>query len=544
MRDFDLVVIGSGPAGEWGAVQAALAGKRVAVVEREPVLGGTAANTGTLPSKTLRETSLHLSGLKARGLYSVETTLRHEATVSDFLYRERRVKGMERERIAHNLEHHGIQVFQGSGTLLDEHTVVVRRAGADDVRLTGAFILVATGSKPYRPPLYPFGDVRVHDSDEVLEIGQLPKSLVVVGGGVIGCEYACMFAALGIPVTLVEVKAELLSFLDDEFSALLAQRMEALGIRLRFGQTVEKVDVPAACEVPIRLTLSSGEEVSADQVLVASGRSANTDGLGLSELGVKLGARGQVEVGPASRRALGIRLRFGQTVEKVDVPAACEVPIRLTLSSGEEVSADQVLVASGRSANTDGLGLSELGVKLGARGQVEVGPGFQTAVPHIYAVGDVIGFPALASTSMDQARVAVEHAFCLGGPLSIATVLPYGIYTIPEVSMAGETEEGLRAKAIPYVAGRAHFATNPRGQIIGETHGLLKLLFHRESLKLLGVHVLGEQASELVHIGLVAMLTGSTARLFLETCFNYPTLSEAYKAATFDAMDRLKRGLV
>ncbi|MCK8503358.1 Si-specific NAD(P)(+) transhydrogenase [Myxococcus fulvus] len=467
MRDFDLVVIGSGPAGEWGAVQAALAGKRVAVVEREPVLGGTAANTGTLPSKTLRETSLHLSGLKARGLYSVETTLRHEATVSDFLYRERRVKGMERERIAHNLERHGIQVFQGNGTLLDEHTVVVRRADADDVRLTGAFILVATGSKPYRPPLYPFGDVRVHDSDEVLEIGQLPTSLVVVGGGVIGCEYACMFAALGIPVTLVEVKKELLSFLDDEFSALLAQRMEALGIRLRFGQTVEKVDVPAACEVPIRLTLSSGEEVSADQVLVASGRSANTDG----------------------------------------------------------------------------LGLSELGVKLGSRGQVEVGPGFQTAVPHIYAVGDVIGFPALASTSMDQARVAVEHAFCLGGPLAIATVLPYGIYTIPEVSTAGETEEGLRAKGIPYVAGRARFATNPRGQIIGETHGLLKLLFHRESLKLLGVHVLGEQASELVHIGLVAMLTGSTARLFLETCFNYPTLSEAYKSATFDAMDRLKRGL-
>ncbi|MCP3060502.1 Si-specific NAD(P)(+) transhydrogenase [Myxococcus sp. K38C18041901] len=468
MRDFDLVVIGSGPAGEWGAVQAALAGKRVAVVEREPVLGGTAANTGTLPSKTLRETSLHLSGLKARGLYSVETTLRHEATVSDFLYRERRVKGMERERIAHNLERHGIQVLQGNGTLLDEHTVLVRRVGADDVRLTGAFILVATGSKPYRPPLYPFGDVRVHDSDEVLEIGQLPKSLVVVGGGVIGCEYACMFAALGIPVTLVEVKTELLSFLDDEFSALLAQRMEALGIRLRFGQTVEKVDVPAACEVPIRLTLSSGEEVSADQVLVASGRSANTDG----------------------------------------------------------------------------LGLAELGVKLGSRGQVEVGPGFQTAVPHIYAVGDVIGFPALASTSMDQARVAVEHAFCLGGPLAIATVLPYGIYTIPEVSTAGETEEGLRAKAIPYVAGRARFATNPRGQIIGETHGLLKLLFHRESLKLLGVHVLGEQASELVHIGLVAMLTGSTARLFVETCFNYPTLSEAYKSATFDALDRLKRGLV
>jgi|SRR5215217_574276 len=466
MVDFDLVVIGSGPAGEWGAVQAAMAGKRVAVVEREPVLGGTAANTGTLPSKTLRETALHLSGLKARGLYSVETTLRHAATVSDFLYRERRVKGMERERIGHNLQSHGVQVIQGVGSFVDPHTVLVRRQGAEDVRLTGSVILIATGSSPYRPPLYPFGDIRVHDSDEVLEIGRLPSSLVVVGGGVIGCEYACMFAALGIPVTLVEVKPEVLPFLDDEISALLARRMEALGIRLRFGQTVEKVDVPAACEVPIRLTLSSGEEVDTDQVLVASGRSANTAG----------------------------------------------------------------------------LGLQELGVKLGARGQVEVGPDFQTAVPHIYAVGDVIGFPALASTSMDQARLAVEHAFKLEGPLAMASVLPYGIYTIPEVSMAGETEEGLRAKRVPYVAGRASFATNPRGQIIGETYGLLKLLFHRESLKLLGVHVLGEQATELVHVGLVAMLTGSTARLFIETCFNYPTLSEAYKAATFDALDHLKRG--
>ncbi|MCP3144713.1 Si-specific NAD(P)(+) transhydrogenase [Pyxidicoccus xibeiensis] len=465
MADFDLVVIGSGPAGEWGAVQAALAGKRVVVVEREPVLGGTAANTGTLPSKTLRETALHLSGFKARGLYSVETTLRHEATVSDFLYRERRVKGMERERILRNLERNGVEVVLGTGTLKDEHTVLVRRRDGTERQLTGSFILLATGSTPYRPALYPFGDPRIHDSDEILELGRLPRSLVVVGAGVIGCEYACMFAALGIPVTLLDVKPEVLPFLDDEISALLGQRMEALGIRLRFGHPVAKVDIPKA-------------------------------------------------------------------------PEAC---IRLTLESGEEVETDQVLVASGRNSNTSGLGLEALGVKFGKRGQVEVGPDFQTAVPHLYAVGDVIGFPALASTSMDQARIAVEHAFGLSGPRTMAPVLPYGIYTIPEVSMAGETEECLRDKGVPYVAGRAPFATNPRGQIIGETHGLLKLLFHRESLKLLGVHVLGEQASELVHIGLMAMLTGSTARLFVETCFNYPTLSEAYKTATFDALDTLKQ---
>jgi NAD(P) transhydrogenase len=286
---------------------------------------------------------------------------------------------------------------------------------------------------------------------------------VVVGAGVIGCEYACMFAALGIPVTLVDLKHEELPFLDDEISALLGQRMVALGIRLRFGQNVNTVEVPE----------------SQDE------------------------------------------------------------PIRLTLSTGEVVDTDQVLVASGRTANTAGLGLEALGVKLSKRGQVEVGPDFQTAVPHVYAVGDVIGFPALASTSMDQARIAVEHAFDLTSARTLAPVLPYGIYTIPEVSMAGETEQSLIAKGIPYVCGRASYLTNPRGQIIGEERGRLKLLFHRESLKLLGVHVLGEQASELVHIGLVALVAGAGTQLFVETCFNYPTLSETYKTATYDALQQL-----
>jgi NAD(P) transhydrogenase len=464
MADFDLVVIGSGPGGEHGALQAARLGKRVAVVEREPVLGGTAANTGTLPSKTLRETALYLSGHRARGLFGVESTLRHEATVSDFLYRERRVKELERQRISQALQLHGVEVVQGTGSLTDAHTVVVRREGQPERWLTASYILIATGSAPYRPPLYPFGDPRVHDSDEILDLIELPRALVVVGGGVIGCEYACMFAALGIPTTLVDVKKELLPFLDDEFSELLRQRMEALGVRMRFGFTVEAAHVPE------------------------------------------------------------------KTAE----------PIRLTLSGGEVLESDQVLVASGRSANTAGLGLEALGVGFGPRGHVEVGPRYQTAVPHIYAVGDVIGFPALASTSMEQARVAVLHAF--GDPYTPSPVLPYGIYTIPEVSMAGETEEALRAKGIPYVAGRAPFATNPRGQIIGETHGLLKLLFHRESLKLLGVHVLGEQASELVHVGLTALVAGAGAQLFVETCFNYPTLSEAYKSATYDALHQLRTG--
>lgn len=465
MADFDLVVMGSGPAGEQGAVQAARLGKRVAMVEREPVLGGTAANTGTLPSKTLRETALYLSGYRARGLYGVETTLRHQATVTDFLYRERRVKETERERIGHNLKHNGVEVIQGLASFADAHTVLVRRDGQPERRLTCDYVLIATGSVPYRPPLYPFGDPRVHDSDEVLEISALPLALMVVGGGVIGCEYACMFAALGAPVTLVDMKPELLPFLDDEFSDLLLQRMEALGVRMRFGHTVESIHVPEQATESIRLTLSGGELVEVDQVLVASGRSANTPGLGLEAIGVKVGPRGHIEVDSA----------------------------------------------------------------------------YQTAVPHIYAAGDVIGFPALASTSMEQARLAVLHAF--GHPFKPSPVLPYGIYTIPEVSMAGETEESLRAKAIPYVAGRAAFLTNPRGQIIGETFGLLKLLFHRESLKLLGVHVLGEQAAELVHVGLTALVAGAGAQLFVETCFNYPTLSEAYKTATYDALSQLPGAL-
>lgn len=463
--DFDLVVLGSGPAGESAAVHAARLGKRVAVVEREPVLGGTATNTGTVPSKTLRETALYLSGFRSRGLYGVDLHLRREASVDDFLHRERHVKESERSRIARNLQRHRVELLQGRASLVDRHTVAVHRPGAPDLCITGEFIFIATGSRPHRPPLYPFGDPRVHDSDELLELHAMPHAMVVVGGGVIGCEYACMFSALGVPVSLVEPRGELLSFLDEELSALLARRMGELGVRLHLGASVQSVHVP---------------------------------------------------------------------------PAHSE-PIRLTLSSGQELETDQVLVASGRTANTDGLGLGPLGVKLGSRGQVEVGAGYQTSVPNLYAVGDVIGFPALASTSMEQARLAVQHAFGKGDGLTLSPVLPYGIYTIPEVSMAGETEEALRSRGVPYVAGRAHYSSNSRGQIIGDTQGLLKLLFHRESLKLLGVHILGEQASELVHVGLLALMSGAGAQLFSEACFNYPTLSEAYKAATDDALAQLRQ---
>src|SRR5215470_16892419 len=430
MGEYDLVVIGSGPAGEKGAAQAGYFHKKVAVVERLSTLGGAGANTGTLPSKTLRETSLFLSGFRQRGLYGVDMRLDHQTGVRELLFRERAVAQEEQVRVAQNLRSHGADVYQGKGRLLDPHTVLVRRPGAEE-RLTAEVILIATGSTPFHPPLFNFSAPGIYDSDSILLMSEVPHSLVVVGGGVIGCEYACTFAALGIPVTLVEARTPLLSFLDLEMSTRLKARMEGLGVQFRMPATVESVDV---------------EE-------------------------------GRVTVG---------------------------------LKGGDSIAAAALLVASGRSANTAGMGLEE--------------------------AGDCVGFPALASTSMEQARVAMAHGFSLYPKDRLAPILPYGLYTIPELSMAGETEESCKQRGTDYVVGRAAYATNARGQIIGDGGGFLKLIFRREDMKLLGVHVIGEQASELVHIGLTALLCGAGAQLFIETCYNYPTLSELYKYATYNAM--------
>jgi NAD(P) transhydrogenase len=456
MPDYDLVVIGSGPAGEKGAAQAGYFRKKVAVVERLSNLGGAGANTGTLPSKTLRETSLFLSGFRQRGLYGVEMKLDGRTGVRELLFRERAVAMEEQVRVAQNLRSHGADVYQGKGRIVDPHTVLVRRPGAEE-RLTAKVILVATGSTPFHPSLFNFQAPGVYDSDSILLMSEVPHSLAVVGGGVIGCEYACTFAALGIPVTLVEARTPLLSFLDLEMSTRLKARMEGLGVQFRMPATVESVEVEEG-----RLTLG--------------------------------------------------------------------------LKDGGTVAAAALLVASGRSANTANIGLEEAGVKMGERGKVLVDEHFQTSVPSIYAAGDCVGFPALASTSMEQARVAVAHAFSLYPKDALAPVLPYGLYTIPELSMAGETEESLAQAKVDYVVGRAAYATNARGQIIGDGGGFLKLIFRREDLKLLGVHVIGEQASELVHVGLTALLCGAGAQLFIDTCYNYPTLSELYKYATYNAM--------
>ncbi|MBI5775387.1 MAG: Si-specific NAD(P)(+) transhydrogenase [Verrucomicrobia bacterium] len=460
-RHYDLVVIGSGPAGEKGAAQAAYFGKKVALIEKQPVLGGAAANTGTLPSKTLRESALYLSGFRQRGLYGITFSLKDKVTARDFLYRERLVVQSEQVRIAENLKRHKVDLYSGFAAFEDAHTISITPQHSPPAFIRGDIFLIATGSHPHHPANLPFHNSRVYDSDTILNIHDIPPTMLIAGGGVIGCEYACMFAALGIRVSLVEGRDRLLGFMDPEVSQVLASNLQAMGIELHMNDALE--------------TVTEGDT------------------------------------------------------------------FRVQLKSGKTLAVHTILAATGRTGNTHGLGLEKIGVQPTPRGHLEANEHYQTSQPHIYAVGDVIGFPALASTSMEQARVAMVHAFDLKYKSKVAHILPYGIYTIPECSMAGETEETLAKKKIPYVCGRAPYSSNARGQIIGDKEGFIKLIFHEENLKLLGVHVIGEQASELVHVGLMALLMEATADLFIQTCFNYPTLTEIYKYATYDALGNLAR---
>ena len=463
VRPFDLVVIGSGPGGEKGAAQAAYFGKKVAVIERENVLGGAAANTGTLPSKTLRESALYLSGFQQRGLYGVNLNVNEKVTARDFLYRERIVVDSERRRIADNIERHNIELFRGRAAFVDPQTVSITPLNGSPIHLRSDIILIATGSSPYRPPILPFEDSRVYDSDTILEIQDLPKSMMVIGGGVIGCEYACMFSALGIEVHLVEGRDRLLGFMDSEVTDTLTRCMQAMGISMCMPDEIQSVE--------------AGDRIS------------------------------------------------------------------VCFKSDKIINVDAVLAATGRNGNTLDLGLEAIGLETGSRGHLNVNEHYQTAIPNIYAAGDVIGFPALASTSMEQARIAMVHAFGLSYKTELASILPYGIYTIPECSMAGATETDLEKAGVPYVIGRARYDANARGQIIGDEQGFIKLLFHEEDMRLLGVHVIGEAASELVHVGLTALLVGAGADLFIATCYNYPTLTEIYKYATYDALGARARRL-
>ena len=457
MDRYDLVVIGSGPAGEKGAAQAAYFGKRVALVERALHVGGAGINTGTVPSKTLRETALYFSGLRQRGLYGVDYSVKPDLTVHDFMYREQEVVRSLREVVNANIEHHRIDLIRGEAVFEDPHAV---RVG--ERRLRGDVVLIATGSVPTRPAGVPFADPRVHDSDEILAMTRLPKSLAVVGAGVIGCEYATIFAALGIRVALIDGRDRLLGFLDGEVADRLRLQMQLLGVDVRLGETVIRYDTDA-------------------------------DG------------------------------------------------IRLDLKGGDALKTDAVLVAAGRVANVAGLALDRAGVAVNERGLLTVNDRYQTAVPHIYAAGDVIGFPALASTSMEQARVAMVHAFDLKYKTAVAPIFPLAVYTIPEIAMAGETEESCRGKNIDYCVGRALYRTNARGQIAGDLGGELKLVFRYPDKTLLGVHVIGEIAAELVHVGLMVLQVGGTIDAFISTVFNYPSLGDAYKYAAYDGLGALAR---
>ena len=461
IQSYDLVVIGGGPAGICGANTAAIFGQRVALVEKLREVGGAGINTGTIPSKTLRETALALSGWRSRKLFGVDLSLRREATIADFMRHEKNVAAHERRRREEQMRTYKVETFHGAASFVDPNTV---RVGPDRL-LHGEKILIATGSSPMRPAEFPFEHPRVHDSDEILEIGALPKTIAVVGAGVIGAEYACTFAALGVAVHLIDGRDSLLSFLDREISDSIQRAMTAAGVHFVWNEKVTRCDAPPMGNVT------------------------------------------------------------------------------LTLTSGSTLAVSDVLVAAGRQSNTADLNLAAAGLTPGKRGLITVDAQYRTEVPHIFAAGDVIGAPALAATGMEQARMAMCVAWERDYKDVVAPILPTGIYTIPEASMAGETEESLQSKGIAYVVGRARYVDNPRGQIIGDENGLLKLIFGRDDMRLLGVHVVGEQATELVHIGLVAMMSNSGADLFNRTCFNYPTLGDLYKYASYDAILKQK-GLV
>ncbi|MCC7493160.1 MAG: Si-specific NAD(P)(+) transhydrogenase [Fimbriimonadaceae bacterium] len=459
---FDLVVVGSGPAGEKGAAQAAYFGKRVALVERAPHLGGAGINTGTVPSKTLRETALYFSGLRQRGLYGIDYSLKDGLTVADFMHRKQVVIENEWQLIARNLERHDIHLFGGQASLLDAHHVAVDRPGGGREVLEAAVILLAPGSSPHRPAEVPFDDELVYDSDSILDLRHIPRAMTVVGGGVIGCEYASVFTALGAEVTLIEGRDRLLPFVDAEIANRLRLELSLLGLEFRFNTQVTAL-------------ARRGEQVA------------------------------------------------------------------LTLQDGQELTADTVLYAAGRQSNVDGLGLAAVGVRTGRRGVIEVNAHYQTSVPNIYAAGDVIGFPALASVSMEQARVAMVHAFGLQYKEAVSAVLPLAVYTVPEIAMVGLTEEAAREQGVDYVVGRCAYESNARGQIIGDLAGLLKLLVAPEDGRLLGVHLIGELASELVHLGALALQHSSCVHTFIDSVYNYPTLSECYKYAAYDALGAIQR---
>ncbi len=460
MQPYELIVIGSGPGGQRAAINAVKAGKRVALVEKQSAVGGVCINTGTIPSKTMREAVLHLSGFYDQSFYGANYHSKDQVSMADLNFRVQRVIENEVSVIQDQLKRNGVDLFHGTAKFMDPHHIRVENNNGFS-ELEGEFVILATGTKPAVNPKVPINGRNIINSDQILSMPQVPRTLIVVGGGVIGVEYACMFATLGVRVIIVEKRPRLLEFADTEMVEALSYHMRDRRATMRLSEEVESVE-----ELPdgkVAANLASKKRIIADALLYAVGRAGN--------------------------------------VEPLDLPAA--------------------------------------GLAADDRGRIKVDENFRTSVAHIFAVGDVIGFPSLASVSMEQGRIAAARAFGLDVHSDPAGY-PYGIYTIPQISFIGKTEEQLTDEDVPYEVGVAYYREIARGQITGHVDGRLKLLFHRETLELLGVHIFGEDAAELLHIGQAVLLLKGKVSYFKDTVFNYPTLAECYKTAAFNGLNRLQ----
>lgn len=459
-RRFDLIVIGSGPAGHHAAIQGAKLGKSVAVIEKRDTLGGVALNAGTIPSKTLREAILYLTGFRQRGLYGASYRVKDKITMPDLRLRVDRVVTQETDIFRLHFLRNGVEVLNGAAAFVNPYILRIT-SGATSYEVRGDKIVIAVGTRPARPALIPFDGDTIMDTDQLwtLKREALPRSITVVGGGVIGIEYACVMAALGVRVTLVEKRPRILDFVDTEIVEALSYHMRAMDTVFRFGEEVTAV---------------------------------SRDGSG---------------------------------------------KVVAQLASNKTIVSDALLYAAGRVANTDALGLEAARLVADDRGRIKVDANYQTDIPNIYAAGDVVGFPSLASTSMEQGRLAACAALGVGCT-SMPHMFPYGIYTIPEISYVGRNEDQLTTAGVPYEVGVAHYREIARGQIIGDESGFLKLLFHQQTRKLLGVHIIGEGATELVHIGQMVLAHHGSIDTFVDSVFNYPTLAECYKVAALAGVNK------
>jgi NAD(P) transhydrogenase len=468
MRHFDLAVIGTGPAGQKAAIQAAKLGKSVAVVEKNASLGGAAINTGTIPSKALREAVIHLTGASKRGLFGESARVKRNITIADLIYVSQQVIHQERDLIRTHFDRNNVELLMGTAKFDSPKTLKIERL--DDFEMISAdYFVIGSGTRPATPASVPFDEKTIFTSDGLLKLDHLPKTMIIVGGGVIGVEYACMMSTLGVKVILVEGRNEVLGFLDHEITEAFQYQMRRAGMTLRLGEKVASI-----------------EHINSP-----------TPGNGSAP------------------------------------------KVQATLESGKDLQAETLLYAVGRQGTTGALCLEKAGITADDRERLKVNENFQTCVPHIYAAGDVIGFPALASTAMEQGRLAVCHAFGVA-TCSMPELFPYGIYAIPEISMVGKTEKQLTDAGVPYEAGIALYKELARGQLLGDPDGMLKLLIHQDEHTILGVHAIGTGATELIHIGQAVMAFNGKVDYFINNVFNFPTLAEAYRVAALNGLNKLR----